>query len=30
MDQLLPIFWNFPTAQVLEQLGSAPQGLSTA
>ena len=30
MDQLLPIFWNIPTAQVLEQLGSAPQGLSTA
>ncbi len=30
MDQLLPIFWDIPTAQVLEQLGSAPQGLSTA
>jgi Mg2+-importing ATPase len=24
MDQLLPIFWNLPAAQVLEQLGSAP------
>jgi len=30
MDQLLPIFWNLPAPQVLEQLGSAPQGLSTA
>jgi len=30
MDQLLPIFWNIPIAQVLEQLGSTPQGLSTA
>jgi hypothetical protein len=30
MDQLLPIFWNIPTAEVLEQLGSAPPGLSTA
>ncbi len=30
MDQLLPIFWNIPVVQVLEQLGSAPQGLSTA
>ena len=30
IDQLLPIFWNIPAAQVLDQLGSAPQGLSTA
>jgi Mg2+-importing ATPase len=30
MDPSLPIFWNLPAPQVLEQLGSAPQGLSTA
>src|SRR5689334_22179254 len=30
MDQLLPIFWNIPTAEVLEQLSSASQGLSAA
>lgn len=30
MSQLLPTFWNLPASQVLEQLGSTPQGLSTA
>ena len=29
IDQLLPIYWNIPTTEVLERLGSAPQGLST-
>ncbi len=28
MDPVLPIFWNLPVPQVLEQLSSAPQGLS--
>ena len=28
MDPVLPIFWNLPAPQVLEQLSSAPQGLS--
>src|ERR1043165_7422119 len=30
MDQPLPTFWSLPAAQVLEQLGSASQGLTTA
>ena len=30
MTQLLPTFWNMPAPEVLEQLGCAPQGLSTA
>ena len=29
IDQLLPIFWSIPATQVLDQLGSAPHGLST-
>jgi Mg2+-importing ATPase len=28
-DDLLTAFWNLPVAQVLEQLGSTPKGLST-
>ncbi|MEI7771014.1 MAG: magnesium-translocating P-type ATPase [Chloroflexales bacterium] len=30
MDQPLPTFWSLPAAQVIEQLGSTPQGLASA